>query len=344
VVRTDRLRWGLLSTARINDRLLPHLRDSARSDVVGVASRERERADSYARVHDIPRAYGSYDELLCDPSIDVVYVSVPNPEHVRWSLAALDAGKHVVVEKPIALHDKDVEVLATAAAQRGLVVQEASMMMFSEPTRLVVAMVRAGRIGRPVAAQGVFTFKLARQGDIRLWSEGGGSLWDVGVYPVTLFNALFDGAPTHVQGLRLLGRSGAVDSEAVDMTFAGQMRYDSGAVAQLLSSMDTAPTWSAQILGEDGSITLDQPWCNMPGDDADVAVKVIDRDESVVTFGDEPGAAEVTRFAAIDAYRDEVQGIEAMILDGEPSPHPIERSRESVRTITALIEASSTSP
>jgi D-xylose 1-dehydrogenase (NADP+, D-xylono-1,5-lactone-forming) len=327
-----------LSTARINDRLLPHLLDSRRSDVVAVGSRERERADSYARDRDIPRAYGSYEALLADPSIDVVYVSVPNPEHVTWSLAALDAGKHVVVEKPIALQEKDVEVLATVAADRGLIVQEASMMMFSEPTRQVVAMVRAGRIGRPIAAQGIFTFKLAREGDIRLWSEGGGSLWDVGVYPVTLFNTLFDGAPTDVQGLRVLGRS-----VAVDMTFAGQMRYESGVVAQLLSSMDTTPTWSAQILGEDGSITLDQPWCNMPGDDADVAVKVIDRNESVVTFGDEVGAAAVTRFAAIDAYRDEVQGIEAMILDGEPSPHPIERSRESVRTIAALIEACSTS-
>ena len=142
------LRWGLLGTARINRSLIPAIRASARSQLVGVASRSAERARSYAGEWQIPVACDSYEAMLGDPQIDAVYIPLPNHLHVEWTLNAIAAGKHVLCEKPIALVASDVDRVAEAAARRGVVVAEAFMYRHHPLTLRVAAMVNNGHIGR----------------------------------------------------------------------------------------------------------------------------------------------------------------------------------------------------
>src|SRR5512139_4184576 len=121
------LNWGLLSTARINRALIPPLRESRRNRLAAVASRSKDSADRYAREWKIPQAYGSYEEMLADPEIDVIYNSLPNHLHAEWTIKAVEAGKHVLCEKPLALSLAEVDEIARAARQTGRVVAEAFM-------------------------------------------------------------------------------------------------------------------------------------------------------------------------------------------------------------------------
>src|ERR671926_181334 len=113
------VKWGIVSTADINRLVLPAAHDSPKVELVGVASRDRARAEEYARTWEIPRAYGSYDELLADPEIEAVYISLPNTMHAEWSIRSLDAGKHVLCEKPFTRHPQDVEAAFDAAERNG---------------------------------------------------------------------------------------------------------------------------------------------------------------------------------------------------------------------------------
>ena len=183
----SRLRWGLLSTARINRLIIPAIRASARSEVTTVASRSLEKARAYAAEWNIPRVLGSYEALLDDPDIDVIYISLPNSLHVEWTVRALEAGKHVLCEKPLALSVADVDrIVAAAVARTGRTATEGFMYRHHPLTHAVEAIVKSGRLGAIRGFKGAFTFPLTRDGDVRLDPAlGGGSLWDVGCYPVS---------------------------------------------------------------------------------------------------------------------------------------------------------------
>ena len=179
----DVLNWGILSTARINQALIPPLRASDRNRLVAVASRFSERAQAYAREWQIPKAYGSYQELLADEEIDVVYIPLPNHLHVAWAVNAARAGKHVLCEKPLALTAEDVDTIAGTASEAGVVVTEAFMYRHHPQTLKVKALIDEGAIGDLLLVQGSFSFVLDRPEDIRLDpAMGGGSRWD-NVFP-----------------------------------------------------------------------------------------------------------------------------------------------------------------
>jgi len=141
------LRWGLLSTARINRALIPAIRAGARSELVAVASREADRAAEYARQWDIPQAFGSYESMLADPSINAIYVSLPNHLHVEWTIKAARAGKHVLCEKPMALDPSDVDRVAEAAKTAGVVVSEAFMYRHHAQTHQILTLLDEGAVG-----------------------------------------------------------------------------------------------------------------------------------------------------------------------------------------------------
>ena len=181
-----KLRWGLLSTARINRALIPPLRASPRNELAAVASRGRERAEAYAREWSIPRAFGSYEDMLADPGIDVIYNPLPNRLHAEWTIKAAQAGKHVLCEKPLAMTVEEVDAMAAAAQQAGVVVAEAFMYRHHPQTLKVKEMVERGEIGDLRLVRGSFTFNLTHPGDVRLDPAlGGGSLRDVGCYPIS---------------------------------------------------------------------------------------------------------------------------------------------------------------
>ena len=171
------VRWGFLSTANINDKLLPGAEASPDVDVVAVASRDAGRAEAYARERGIERAYGSYDELLADPEVEAVYISLPNSMHVEWSIRALEAGKHVLCEKPLSRHPEDVERAFDAAEKAGRILMEAFMYRHNPQTKRLVELVESGAIGRLRLVRAAFSFPLDDASNVRLNAEleGGGA-------------------------------------------------------------------------------------------------------------------------------------------------------------------------
>src|SRR5689334_5476053 len=173
------LNWGLISTANINAALITPLRASARNRLTAVASRTQAKADAYAKQWGIDKAYGTYDALLADPDIDVIYNPLPNHLHAEWTIKAMEAGKHVLCEKPLALNVDEVDAIQAAAQKHGRVVAEAFMYRHHPQTLKVQELVKSGSLGTLKLIRGSFSFVLTHEGDVRLNPEwGGGSIWD----------------------------------------------------------------------------------------------------------------------------------------------------------------------
>jgi xylose dehydrogenase (NAD/NADP) len=289
--------WGVLSTAHINRLVLAGARESDRVDVVGVASRELARAEEYAREQGIERAYGSYEDLLVDPDIEAVYISLPNSLHVEWSIKALEAGKHVLCEKPLSRRAEEVEQAFDAAERAGRFLMEAFMYRHNPQTAKLRELVDEGAIGRLQLIRAVFSFPLRDSANVRLSAElDGGSLMDVGCYCVSGAR-LLAGEPEQVYGEQVTGESG------VDVLFAGTMRFPGGVVAQFDSGLYLPERDELEAVGDEGSVFLDDPWhCREP-------VIVLRRD----------GGEERIAVTPADSYRLELENLSDAIR-GEAEP------------------------
>src|SRR5919197_3678335 len=180
------VRWGVVSTADINRKVIPGAHASPKVELVAVASRELGRAEAYAREWRIERAFGSYEELLAEPSIDAVYISLPNTLHCEWSVRALESGKHVLCEKPLSRHPEEVAAAFDAAARNGRLLMEAFMYRHHPQTARPVELVRAGAIGELRLVRSAFSYALFDETNIRLRTEvEGGALMGVGCYKVS---------------------------------------------------------------------------------------------------------------------------------------------------------------
>jgi len=320
----DNIRWGLLSTARINRRLIPSIRMSARSQLVGVASRSLETARQYAAEWEIPQAFGSYDEMLDSDQIDAVYISLPNGLHAEWSIRALQAGKNVLCEKPFAMNLAEVDQMIAASKATGKVLTEAFMYRHHPQTKLVMEWMRSGRLGRILNVNGVFSFKLDRPGDVRLIKEqGGGSLYDVGVYPLSYAQAVFGAPPTRVFGSADMGPTG------VDMSFTAHMQYASGQTATFFCSFDVPFHTQMEIRGTTGRLVIDRPF------------SAIDEVSGFRYYRGDEKPVEVA-FTPKDLYLGEVEDMEAAILDGNPPEVSLEQTRNHIRTVEALLKSAQT--
>src|SRR5918992_3489185 len=197
--------WGILSTARINRLVLAGARKSDRVDVVAVASRDPARAEEYAREQGIERSYGSYEALLADEDIDAVYISLPNSMHVEWSIRALEAGKHVLCEKPLTRRAAEAERAFDVAERQERLLMEAFMYRHNPQTRRLTSLVDEGAIGRLQLVRAAFSFSAQPATNIRLLADlDGGALMDVGCYCVSA-SRLLAGEPTQVRGGQVLG-------------------------------------------------------------------------------------------------------------------------------------------
>lgn len=313
---TSRLRWGLLSTARINRMLIPAIRAAARSELTTVASRSVDRARGYADEWHIPRALGSYEALVADPQIDVVYNPLPNSLHVEWTVRALDAGKHVLCEKPLALTVEDVARILDAAKRNGKIAAEAFMYRHHPVTHTAEAIVKSGRLGRIRGYKGAFTFALTREGDVRLDPAlGGGSLWDIGCYPLSYANLLAGTAPVDVFGWQQLSLTN------IDFEFSAMMRYADGAVAQFDCGFAGPFRAEMEVIGTDATLRVDRPF------------RTDERSRLLLTSGD---STEVVPYEAATAFAGEIADIECAALDGRPQHVSLAESRRTIRTILAL--------
>jgi len=248
------LRLGLLSTATINRSIVAAAADVAELEVVAVASRDAARAEAAARVHGVGRAHPSYEALLADPEVDAVYVSVPNALHHEWTLRALEAGKHVLCEKPYSRRPHEVEEAFAVAERSGLVLMEAFMYRHHPQVRRVSELVAGGAIGRLRSIHATFGFRLENEEDVRLRQElDGGALMDVGCYCVSGAR-LLAGEPVRVEGEQVLGPTG------VDLAFYGTLRFPDDVVAQLDASFLVPSRQSLEAVGEEAALRLDAPW------------------------------------------------------------------------------------
>lgn len=315
---STKLRWGLLCTARINRRLIPAIRAADRAELLAVASRDRARAEAYAFEWGIPRSHGSYEALLADPDVDVVYVSLPNSLHAGWTVRAARAGKHVLCEKPLALSVAECDQIIEAARSAGVVVAEAVMHLYHPLMHKARQLVKEGAVGQVTLVRGAFSFLLDRPDDVRWKPElGGGSLWDLGSYPVS-FIRWIAGDPVEVLGWQTLSASG------VDATFAGLLRCDNDVLGLFDSGFRQQFRVQAEIVGTGGRLVIKRPYLLTA--------------ESRILFQRGFEEEEIALPEA-NAYQCEVEALAAAILDGTSLPVPLHSSRANVATLAALYQS-----
>jgi xylose dehydrogenase (NAD/NADP) len=314
-----RLQWGIIGPGRIAPRIVRALAGNPRSELRAVASRDLERGRQFAAEHGAPVAYGSYDELLADPAIDVVYIALPNDLHAAWSIRALDAGKHVLCEKPLALTVADVDAIAAAARRNDRIAVEAFMYLHHPQTLAALEIAASGSLGTLQLVSATFSFLLSQADDPRIDpSMGGGSLWDVGCYPVSIARRIAGREPDAV------GAFARFDDLGVDRTFVGQLRFPGGLLALFDSGFAAADRERVEIVGTDGSVVLDHPF--LPEPDGPPPSVTIRRD----------GIATAVDVASLDQYRAEVDDLTAAILDGTEPRVGLAFSRGSIATLVEL--------
>jgi predicted dehydrogenase len=315
------VRWGILSTADINTKLLAGAAESSDVDVVAVASRDLGRAEPFAEHHGIPRAYGSYDELLADPEVEAIYNPLPNTMHCEWSIRAVEAGKHVLCEKPMSRHVAEVEQAFDAAERAGRLLSEAFMYRHHPQTARLVELVREGAIGELRLVRSAFSYTLFDPDNIRLRTDvEGGGLMDVGCYCVS-GSRLLAGEPERVFGRAYVGHTGT------DWVFTGSLRFADDVLGVFDCGTAMTNRDELEAIGTEGSLFLDDPWhCNEP----------------VIELRRDGGVVERIEVERANPYRLELENLGAAIR-GEASPLlGREDAVAQARVIEALVRSADT--
>jgi predicted dehydrogenase len=323
----SRIRFGILSTAKIGlEKVIPAMQKGQFTEVVAIASRVEERAKAAAARRGIPRAHGSYDALLADPNVDAVYIPLPNDLHVPWSIKALEAGKHVLCEKPIALSAAEGhELLAAGQRHPRLKLMEAFMYRRHPQWKLAKQLVDTGKIGTLRTIQTFFSFYNDDPANIRHDpTMGGGVLMDIGCYAISLSRWLFEGQPKRVLGI--------VEHDPrfrVDRLTSAILDFGHG-TATFTCSTQVAPLQQVHIVGSNGRIDLSEVPFNAPNDRP-----------CVVRY------AAGTEFHSInceicDQYTLQGDTFAQAILNDTPVPTPIEDAVRNMEVIEAIVASGRT--
>ncbi len=307
------MKLGLLSTARINQLLVAGARQAQDIDVVAIGSRELERAQEQAHALGIPRAHGSYEALLADPDVDAVYIALPNSQHVEWSLRALQAGRHVLCEKPLSRHPHELARAFDAAERGGLVLVEGFMWRHHPQARRLEELLR--EIGELRLIRASFSFLLERPGDVRLSGAlDGGGLMDVGCYCVSAAR-LLAGEPLTVSAQQVRG------GEGVDMRLTGLLRFPGDVLATIDCGFDLAARDELEVSGTHGVLRLDDPWHSR---NPDIECHRAD------------GSIERVAVERLDPYACELQDFAAAVAGEHPPRYGREDALAQARAIAAL--------
>lgn len=325
---TDRiLNWGLLSTARINRALIKPINASKRTRLLAVASRSQVSAEAYAREWNIPHAHGSYEALLNDPEIDVIYNSLPNHLHKEWTIKALRAGKHVLCEKPIALTLDDLDAMSQAAQETGKVLAEAFMYRHHAQTLKVKEVVDGGELGKIQLIKGAFTYTIRSEEDYRNYENmGGGSIWDVGCYPISYARTIVGAEPVEVFGWQVTGGalSASKGQGGSDESFIGQMRFKDGIHMQFDSGFKSPSRSYIEIVGTEATLHIPSPF--KPGLKNEIHLK-------------REGKTQTIKVAGSELYLGEVEDMCDAILQGKTPRITLADSRKNTAVILALLES-----
>lgn len=314
------IRWGVLSTAKIGRiHVIPALQSSAHNQVVAIASRNLAQAESTAAELGITKAYGSYEELLSDPTIDAIYNPLPNNLHVDWSLKILAAGKHLLCEKPLGMNAADAQRLAAAAsAQPQLKAMEAFMYRFHPQWQTLKQWVVDGKIGQVRSIHSHFAYNNRDQHNIRNLKEtGGGALMDIGCYCISLARWIFATEPQAV-----LGQITPVDGYEVDCLTSGILTFPAG-TASFTASTKIEPRQYVEICGEQGNILLPLPF--NPVGDTETDILLIRNAQT-----------ERTTLAASNHYRNMCDAFALSIINNTEVPTPLQDAIANMRVIDAV--------
>jgi predicted dehydrogenase len=317
--------WGILGTANIAiKRVVPAIIAGQRGSVAAIASRDAGRAARIAADFGIERSYGNYQALLDDPSIEAIYNPLPNHLHVEWTVKALEAGKHVLCEKPIALHAADAQAIVAARDRSGLRVVEAFMVRCHSQWHRIRTLVRGGRIGTVRAVQSAFVFSVLDPNNVRNRPDiGGGALYDVGCYPIVTARYLFGAEPD--RAIALVDRDPRM---GVDRLTSGMLAFPNGCHLTFASSLQLAPYQRVVILGSEGRIEVCVPFT--PHKDHRCRI-IIDSGRSL-----DGTSAEFEEFAPLDQYAAQCDLAAAVFRNEASQEFPIEDAIANMRVIDAL--------
>ncbi|MBW3607013.1 MAG: Gfo/Idh/MocA family oxidoreductase [Actinobacteria bacterium] len=309
--------WGLLSTARIAARVVAGATKTDAAEIVAVASRDGATAQAFADAHGIARAHGSYEALLADPAVEAVYIPLPNSMHVDWTLRALQAGKHVLCEKPMDRRPEQIARAFDVADEQGLVLSEGFMWRHNPQTQRLRELLDEATIGTVRLVRACFSFVLARDVDVRLDAAlDGGALMDVGCYCVSGAR-LVAGEPLDVSAQVVTGPTG------VDLRLSGLLRFDDHVLGVIDCGLDMYSRGELEIVGTEGRLLLPDPWHA-------ISPRI------VVERGFE---RETVKLDAADSYTRELEDAAAAIAGGGPPLLGRADALGQARTIEALYRA-----
>src|ERR1035441_4188879 len=309
-----KVKWGVLGAARIAvTRVIPSMQLGECCEIVGIASRDREKAGKAARELGIPKVYGSYEEMLADPEIEAVYNPLPNHLHVPWSVRAAEAGKHVLCEKPIGMNTAEARQLLEARDRTGVVISEAFMVTEHPQWARIIELVRGGRIGELRT--------------VRAWAGGG--LMDIGCYPIKTSRMVFGEEPVRVFGA--MTRDARVSG--VDVLTSATLEYPSGHCV-FTCSMQMQQQQSMRFYGTKGRIEPEIPFNAPPGGTSRITI-----DDGRDLTG---GGATVEEFAACDQYTLQGDRFSRAVREGGPVPTPLEDSLRNMAVIDAVARSAET--
>jgi predicted dehydrogenase len=319
--------WGIISTALIGTaKVIPAMKKSKHCRIQAIASRDLALAKKWAKELGIPRAYGSYEELLADREIEAVYNPLPNHLHVPWSIKAAEAGKHVLCEKPVALDAKEAQQLVAARDRTGKLITEGFMVRSHPQWLRARELVRQGKIGELRAVQGLFTYFLTDPENVRNKADiGGGGLYDIGCYPIVTSRFLFGAEPTRVVGL--------IEYDPVmkiDRLASAILDYPKGQ-ASFTCGTQLVPYQRMQILGTKGRIEVQIPFNAPP----DKPCRIFVDDGSAL--GD--ASAKEETFPVCDQYAIQGDLFSEAIRTGKPVEFPLENAVQNMRIIDAIFRS-----
>jgi len=327
----QKVRWGVLGAARIaTTKVIPAMQLGQWCEVTGIASRSRARAEEAARQFGIPKAYGSYEEMLADSEIDAVYNPLPNHLHVPWSIRAAEAGKHVLCEKPAGMNAAEVRDLIAARDRTGVTMGEAFMIQTHPQWVRLVELVRAGRIGQLRSAVGTFSyFKLDADNIRNIREYGGGALMDIGCYPIKCARMVFGEEPTLVSASIM--RDPRFSN--IDMLTSAILDFPSGHCI-FTCSTQVQQQQSMCFYGTTGRIQPEIPFNTAPGG---ISRIIIDDGRDL-----NGGGAVVEEFPGCDQYTIQGDRFSRAIREGGQPPVPLEDALLNMRVIDAVFRSAET--
>lgn len=326
----NKLRWGILGAARINERLLPAIIAAPNAELIGIASRRpgaaAETLAKYAPCYPHIQAYDDLYALLNKPDVQVVYLPMANGEHAEWALRAIEHGKHVLCEKPMALKVADIDAIEAAARRHNVKVMEGFMYRFHPQHARVMEIIKSGLIGEIRSVRSCFSFMMKPARMYRLAENvehGGGAMWDIGCYAIHSLRMFFEQLPLSVTAMSKYVESGA------DISSSGVLDYGDGKFAQFDFSFERARRCEYEIVGTQGGLKCHVVW-QLPGD------------VPVISWWTEDGRQGEERLPASNHFNLEIEHFSDCVLNDKAPLLSLDDARENCRVIVAALESAAT--